>query len=241
MPVNKYTRKPINTTKYNVDATTGVVEPVKEERFVDNSASEMFEDESTIDTHSVDDTNKSDVFEEATNVTKKTTNISIERYVAILLKHSLRVGTAWLFKPYNAMSEEEASSTAVPTIRMFQRRIEKKLKVALPFDRMDKQDKADIEEVVTAVGNYLIRISAAALDRMIARITKQNRPVQPRPLNDHEVRVMQSMQRMKQASKPNRVEDTEIGQDIINNHNGMSVEEKQALLTAIGSDLGLEG
>lgn len=217
-----------------------VKEPTKEEvsRFADDTG-DLFEDEKQEDV-TVEETptfNPTVAFEEAESVSKKTTNVSIERYLAILMKHGLRVGTAYLFKPHNAMTEVEAGSTTIPTIRMLQRRIDKWLKINLPFNKMDKADKADIEEIVTAVGNYLIRISAQAIDRWVARLTNQ----QPRPINavrtqshapltPHEQNVQAHMQARNEAIT-----------EYPNGNQPLTQEAKEALIAMYSGIEGMEG
>src|SRR5690242_15745224 len=52
-----------------------------------------------------------EVIQESTNFPKGKQSIAIEHMLAELGSYSLRIFTAYLFKPYNAMTEEESKSS----------------------------------------------------------------------------------------------------------------------------------
>ncbi len=220
--------KPQPVKRYNVDET-GVVETVQEDDTTDEQI------EYTVQTAIP---TPSDTLNEATEFPKGKQSVAIEHMLAEILASSVRAFTAYLFTPPNAMTEQEATSTAFPPVRMLQRRIDKWLKIKLPFHKMDAKDKADIEEMLTAVTNYAIRLLAKTYKKIVDNIMhKQPKPVvNNAPLNGHEQRVYQQMQQQRSMR-----EQQELEKSAKQAYNDLSYQDKQQMLSLIGSDIGLEG
>lgn len=213
---------------YNIDAETGVIEKRQED-----TEEDVFEDDKPFLTNgntTAEKFNATETLNEATEFPKGKQSIAIEHFAAELASAGARYFTAWLFKPVNAMTEEEAKSTTVPSIRMVQRRIDKWLKIKLPISKMSKEDKADIEETVTALLNYIMRISAQAFNRFINGVKKkQPQVVTHTQYTDHEMRILAARQRARREA--------ENGSNEPANGN-MTPELKQALIMSIGGDNG---
>ena len=242
---------------YNIDAETGIIEkkPTLDEltdglrsrvgkdddfSFDENDEAEKLAD-IVYDNIPTPEQHIKQGLEESTEFPKGKQSIAIEHIVAELGSAGLRWFTGYLFKPYKAMTEVESKSSVVPSVRMLQRRIDKFLKVNLPISKMDKADKADIEEMITAVGNYLIRVVAMTFNEILNKAKhKEPRnvvPNQPTPYTQHELNIIRQRQQAYQAQMKQQ---GELGHGTImaNSNGDLTVEQKEALLRMVGTDTG---
>lgn len=89
-------------------------------------------------------------------------SIAIEKLIATIFAGLVVLGTSKLFGVDNAMVLEEAQSLTEPTTRIIGRRTQKYMNVALPLDKLSKEDKADVEEIVSVAGLYTFRLLVKA-------------------------------------------------------------------------------
>ena len=85
-------------------------------------------------------------------------SIALEKLVGLLLAAVLMFITEKLFGADNKLKTEEAVSMTEPVMRMTGRRVQKHMTIVLPLNKLDRADKADVEEVVAVTGLYIFRL-----------------------------------------------------------------------------------
>ena len=208
--------------------------PVHEE---DAQKEDILEDDIDISSVQAQGETPSDILDshvqDAPNFPKRKANIAIEHAVASIFSGSVRSLTALMFGMENAMLREEADSTVIPPIRMIQRRIEKYLKISLPFDKLDKKDKEDIEEFLMALATYGTRITVQWIEKIMAWLQGQvarkqaNKPRPIAPISNISPEYRAALEKMRQ-------------ENVVHSNGEMSPEQKAAMIANLTSDMGIE-